>query len=304
MKTAITQLLRKKKIKDMATIGICLAPSLVLILVFTYFAFIFCVYLSFYRWDLLAPRKFIGLSNYITAFTTSDFTNSLRITFLYALFAIPTCVIMGLIAGLFLDWILFAKSFFRLMLFLPVIVSTVVASTVWRQVLDPANGGLNKLLFSLGIKASHWTNWLADPFGGAFVSILLVNIWKRLGYNGVLFLGGLKNISNEFYEAAIIDGANSWQRFIRITLPLLSPTTFMVTMLQLFSAFRVVDSVMLLTGGGPANSTMVMVLYIYNNAFQWLKMGYASAVSIVLFVIVLCFTVLQMIFEKKIVHYQ
>jgi multiple sugar transport system permease protein len=143
-----------------------------------------------------------------------------------------------------------------------------------------------------------------DPQGGAMASVIIVGIWKFIGYNGVLFLAGLKNISPVFYEAATIDGANPLQKFLNITLPLLSPTTFIVAMLQLISAFKVVESIMLMTEGGPANSTMALVLYIYNNAFSYFKIGYASTLSVILFVIIMIFTVIQLSLEKKLVHYQ
>jgi ABC-type sugar transport system permease subunit len=251
--------------------------------------------------------RFTGLENYRIAFISEDsgeFWNALKNTFVYVVFAVPACVILGLLAGLLLDWIVFARGFFRLMLFLPVIVSMVVAATVWKLLFDPEAGEINHILFSLGVKASHWTNWIKDPSGGAMAAVLIVGIWKRIGYNGVLFLAGLKNIAGTYYEAATIDGANPVQKFFKITLPLLSPTTFIVTMLQFFSAFKVVESIMVMTGGGPAKRTDVLVLYIYNNAFSYLKMGYASAISVILFVIILSFTIIQLVLEKRMVHYQ
>ncbi|MDR0451125.1 MAG: sugar ABC transporter permease [Treponema sp.] len=295
----------KKKLGESAVIALCLSPSAVLILVFTYFSFFYCIYLSFHSWNILSPKRFIGLENYISAFSSPDFLNALRVTFIYVAAAVPPCVILGMVAGLLLNWISHAKSFFRLMLFLPFIISMVAASTVWRMVLHPGAGGfLNHILFSLGFKASHWTNWWNDTQGGAIASVVIVGVWKFVGYNGVLFLAGLKNIDKSLYEAAKADGANPWQKFFRITFPLLSPTTFLVTMLQLISAFKVVESIMIMTGGGPADSTMALVLYIYNNAFSYLKFGYACAVSAILFGIILLVTVVQLILEKRMVHYQ
>ena len=299
--------LKRKQIKNLITVGICIAPSLLITLIFIYFAFAFCAFLSLQNWNMLSPMRFIGLGNYITAFTTSEFWNSVRVTFAYVLFAVPICVALGLLIGLLLDWISFARSFFRLMLYLPVIVSMVVAATVWRLLFNPDVGQINQFLYAWGIKSSHWTSWWNDPRGGALVTILTVGIWKRMGYNGVLFLAGLKNISPTFYEAATIDGANAIQKFFRITLPLLSPTTFLVTMVQIIASFKVVESVMLMTVsdlGGPSHSTEVMVLYIYLNAFKFFRMGYASAISMTLFVIILLFTIVQLVLEKKIVHYQ
>ncbi len=295
---------RKKKIHDHLVVGVCLAPSALVVLVFTYMAFIYCIYLSFNNWNMLSKIRWIGLQNYITAFTSPEFFNSLKVTFQYVLVAVPACVLIGLLIGMLLNWITFAKGFFRLMLFLPVITSMVVAAVIWKWLFDPNVGFINHILFSLGFQSSHWTRWTQDPNGGALAAVLVVGIWKRVGYNGVLFLAGLKSISVSYYEAATIDGANAWQKFRLITLPLLSPTTFIVTMLQFFSAFKVIESVLVMTKGGPAKSTEVLVLYLYNNAFSFLKMGYASAVSVVLFAVIMFFTLIQMRLEKRYVHYQ
>ena len=168
---------------------------------------------------------------------------------------------------------------------------------------DPNVGFVNYVLFSLGVPPSHWTQWLKDPNGGALLA-LLVGIWKRVGYNAILFLGGLQNISETYYEAALIDGANGWQKFTKITLPLLSPTTFIFALMAIISAFKVVESVMVMTAGGPAKSTEVLVLHIYNSAFGYLKMGYAAAVSVILFLMILFVTIIQQILEKRMVFYQ
>ncbi|QQO09905.1 carbohydrate ABC transporter permease [Breznakiella homolactica] len=295
----------RKRLYDSFVVGVCLAPSTVIILVFTYIAFIFCVYLSFNNWNMLKPMQWVGLENYITAFTSPEFYESLKVTFIYVLVAVPACVIIGLLIGLLLDWITFAKSLFRLLLFLPVIISMVVAAVVWRWIFDPNVGIVNQVLYSMGFKSSHWNLWWQDPAGGAMVSVLVVGIWKRVGYNGVLFLGGLKNISDTYYEAATLDGATAWQKFTKITLPLLSPTTFMVTVMQFFAAFKVIESVLVMMRASPARQSMqVLVLYIYENAFSYLKMGYASAISVVLFGLIMFFTIIQLVLEKRMVYYQ
>ena len=304
MTGSISPQIRRRRLRDNFFVGVCLAPSIAIVVVFTYFAFLFCVYLSFHNWNMLSPRRFIGLENYITAFTSDDFLNSVKVTFIYVAVSVPACVVLGLVAGLLLNWIDFARGFFRLMIFLPVVVSMVIAATVWRLLFVPEVGQINQILFSLGVKPSHWTMWIKDPRGGAMAAVLIVGIWKRIGYNAVLFLAGLKNISTTYYEAATIDGANPWHKFTRITLPLLSPTTFIVVVLQTIASFKVVESVLIMTKGGPAKSTEVLVLYLYDNAFYYLKMGYASTVSVILFAIIMLFTILQLSLEKKLVHYQ
>ena len=295
---------KKKNLKNRLVIGVCLAPSAVIVLVFTYIAFVFCVFISFNRWNMLGPMHWVGFQNYLQAFRSPDFWNSLKVTFIYVIVAVPACVILGLLVGMLLNWVTFAKSVFRLLLFLPVITSMVIAAIVWKWLFDPNIGFINHILFALGAEPSHWTKWLQDPQGGALTAVLVVGIWKRVGYNGVLFLAGLKNISGTYYEAAIIDGANAWQKFTKITLPLLSPTTFIVTVMQFFSAFKVIESVLVMTKGGPAKSTEVLVLHLYDSAFSYLKMGYASTISVVLFALIMFFTIIQLLLEKRMVHYQ
>jgi len=296
---------RTNKIKDKLIIGVSLAPAAVIALLFTYMAFIFCLVISFTDWNMLRPMSFVGFENYVYAFTSKEFLNTLRLSFIYALWGVPLCVIIGMAIGVLLNWITFCSGFFRVMVFLPVVTSMVVASIVWGKIFDPQMGSLNQMLNAIGISTdSHWFNWTKDSMGGSMAALLIVGIWKQVGYNGILFLGGLKNISTEFYEAALIDGAGSWKRFTKITLPLLSPTTFMVTMLQVFSAFKVIVSVIVLTKGGPADSTDLLVHHIYNNAFKYFNMGYSSAVSVILFVIILAFTFIQLTFEKKFVYYR
>ena len=294
-----------RHIKEKLIIGVSLAPATVIALLFSYLAFVFCLVISFTDWNMLRPMEFVGFENYVYAFTSIEFLNSLKLSFIYALWGVPLCVIIGLGIGMLLNWVTVWSSFFRVMVFLPVVTSMVVACIVWGKIFDPQIGVLNKLLEAVGISTqSHWFNWIKDSRGGSMAALLIVGIWKQVGYNGILFLGGLKNISKEYYEAALIDGANGWNRFARITLPLLSPTTFMVTMLQVFSAFKVIVSVLVLTQGGPANSTDVLVHHIYTNAFKYFNMGYSSAVSIVLFVIILAFTIIQLTCEKKFVYYR
>ncbi len=295
---------KKRNLRNSLTVGVCLAPSLIVILVFTYIAFVFCVYMSLHSWDMISPMKWIGLDNYHRAFQSSEFWNSLKVTLIYVVVTVPLGVIIGLAFGLLLHRVTPAKGLYRLLIFLPVIISMVVAATVWKFLFDPNIGFINHVLFSLGVSPSHWTQWLKDPNGGALLALFIVGIWKRVGYNAILFLGGLQNISETYYEAALIDGANGWQRFTKITLPLLSPITFIVTVTTAFSAFKVVESVMVMTGGGPAKSTEVLVLHIYNNAFSYLRMGYAAALSVILFLVILLFTIVQQILEKRMVFYQ
>jgi ABC-type sugar transport system permease subunit len=241
-------------------------------------------------------------------FTNPDFWNSVKVTFLYALWAVPSCIALGLAVGMILKYVTVGRGFFRVAFFLPVVISMVVASLIWRWILNPEQGILNYVIYSLGITspatAPHWMQWIKDANGGALAAILIVGIWKRVGYNGVIFLAGLLNISPEFYEAATLEGASPWQKFLHITLPLLSPVTFFVTIIQIISALKVSVSPLVMTKGGPVSSTEVLVLNIYKEAFENFRMGYASAVAVFVFVVILIFTVIQFRFGEKKVHYR
>jgi len=257
---------------------------------------------------MLGTPKWIGLRNYQQMFSNPDFWNSVKVTFLYAFWAVPSCIILGLAVGLVLKYASFGRGFFRVAFFLPVVISMVVASLIWRWIVNPEQGILNHIIYTLGIvspeAAPHWMRWIKDPDGGALAAVLFVGIWKRIGYNGVIFLAGLLNISPEYYEAATLEGASPWQKFRNITLPLLSPVTFFVTIIQIISALKVSVSPLVMTKGGPVSSTEVLVLNIYKEAFENFRMGYASAVAVFVFVVILAITIIQFKFGEKKVHYK
>jgi ABC-type sugar transport system permease subunit len=299
---------KKKNARDGLFVATALAPSLLIILVFSYFSIFYCFGVSFFRWNMLSARKFIGLRNYAQMFASPEFWNSVKVTLIYAGISVPLCVGLGLLVGLVLKNLTFGKSFFRVTFFLPVIVSMVVASIVWKWILDPDNGVLNYLIFQTGLfkreSAPHWLRWLRDPMGGSMAGLLIVGVWKRIGYNAVIFLAGLQNIPADYYEAATLEGASVWEKFRSITLPLLSPTTFFVTIMEICSAIKVSVSPLVMTKGGPVNSTEVLVLGIYKEAFENFRMGYASAMAVFVFVLIMAITVFQFQFGEKKVHYQ
>lgn len=297
---------RGRKNKVRFDLAVSLAPATIILITFTYLAMTYCIWLSFHRWNILEPMRWIGFRNYAEALHSKDFWNSLKITFIYVGISVPACVLAGMFFGMLLNRIVYARGFFRLMVFLPVVTSMVVAAMLWKLLFDAEVGLINHILFSLGFSnapRSHWLNWLRDPQGGALMAVLVVGIWHRMGYNAVLFLGGLQGIPEQYREAAIIDGANAIQRFLRITLPLLSPTTFLVVVLQVIVSFRVIVSVFVLTRGGPVKSTYVMVYYLWDSAFNYFQMGYASALATFVFIIIMILTLLQFVYEKR-VHYQ
>ncbi len=285
------------------------APSLLIILVFSYFSISYVGFISFFKWDMLSPRRFFGIENYLRAFANPEFWNAITVTIVYSLVGVPTCMVIGLLMGLLLQGEVPGKTGFRVAFFLPVVIAMTVAALVFRWMFNDEVGLINFILIDVfhaypSVDSTHWLRWLRDPKGGALVAVLTVGIWKQVGYNAILFLSGLENIPREYYEAARIDGAAPVQRFYRITLPLLTPTTFFVLVLQVISALKVTVSPMVMTGGGPMYSTESIVLYIYREAFRNFKMGYASAVSLVVFVLLLLITLFQFKVGEKRVHYQ
>jgi len=289
------------KSKETRIAWLFLAPSFVGFLVFVFGAVVFSLLLSFLDWDMLTTPKFVGLSNYIKLFTKdATFLLVLKNTVVFVLGTVPSRVIMGLLLALALVKKIPLRSFFRATIFFPVIVPTVAAAMVWRWIFNADFGLLNDLLYRLGV--SNLPQWLADP-KWAMVAIIILSVWKDVGFSAVLFMAGLQGIPEVLYEAAKIDGASQFQTFWKITLPLLSPTTFFVIVINVISSFQVFDQAYVLTGGGPGNATNTLVYYIYNNAFQWFKMGYASAIAWVLFAIIFLATFIQFKYQKKWVYY-
>lgn len=216
-------------------------------------------------------------------------------TIIYTILTVPVGMILSLLLAVALDSIHALKKFYRGAFFLPSITSMVVVSIVWQWIYNPEYGLMNFFLSWFGVTPQKWLT----SSGTALISLAIVGIWKRLGYDMVIFLSGLQGISTNYYEAAQLDGANSFQRFWYITVPLLRPTTFFVFVMAIISSFQVFDQVQLMTQGGPGRSSSVLVHYLYQNAFQYFKMGYACALAYLLFAIVLVMTLINMRTEKK-----
>ena len=280
----------------MRFVALTLTPIMLLFLVFSFLPIGISIFLSFYRYsplDMNAP--FIGLRNYIFAFTRDPaFQASLWNTIKYVLIAVPLNIVLTLPIALALNTIKRLKPFFRAIYFVPAITSLVAVSLVWTYLLDPQAGLVNSLLTSLGLRAHAW---LGEP-ETALYALIVVAVWQDMGYNVIVFLAGLQTIPDTFYEAAMVDGANAWQRFRHITLPLLSRTTLFVTVLTTISYMQVFIPMQVMTHGGPLNSTRTIVLHVWDQAFQYLKMGYASALSVVLMLMLLVITLIQFRFLR------
>ncbi len=279
-----------------------LTPSTIAFLIFTIFAVAVAFWLGFQEWDLLSPPKFVGLENYRKALTGDpNFRRTLYNTFYFAVGLVPLIVATSLGLAVAVNRQLKGISFFRAALYMPTVTSTVAISIVWIWLYNPSFGLINWLWGSLGVaNPPHWlenTLW-AKP------AMIAMTVWQECGYYMIIFLAGLQTIPDHLYEAADMDGASGWQKFWRITLPLLSPTTFLVTVMKTIYSFQIFEQVYVMTMGKPAGTTETIVYFIYMNGFQWFKMGYAAAAAWVLFVIIFSLTLIQFRFQKNWVHYE
>lgn len=279
-----------------------LLPNTLGFLIFTALAVAASAVLSLTQWDLLSPPEFVGLDNYVRLFTNDPlFRTVMWNTFYYTAVSVPASTIIALGLALLLNSGLRAIPLFRTMYFLPVITATVVVALVWRWFYNPDFGILNHVLWEIGVE--NPPNWLSSR-KWAMPAIIILSVWKQVGYNMVIFLAGLQAIPQTLYEAASVDGAGPWQRFRNITLPLLTPTTFFVLVITIISSLQVFDAVLVLTDGGPANATRTMVYHIWEEAFVFLRMGYAAAVAWILFFVVFLVTLLQWKLQSRWVHYE
>lgn len=279
-----------------------LAPSLLALAVFIYIPIAWAFGISFTNWQVgTGTTSFVGLRNYTNTITSGDFLNALKTTVYFLVLKLPLDMVLSLGVALLLNQKLRGMSFFRVALFMPVVTSMVAAAAIWRVLYNPSTGFFNMLLNSVGLPSQRW---LHDP-NLAMPSVVLVALWKGLGYNIVIFLAGLQNISRVFYEAAEIDGASGWQRFRYITLPLLSPVTYFVLLVGIINSFKVFSLMHVMAPeGGPLNSLEVLVFYLYDLTFQQFKFGQGAAVSFILFAIVLTLAFIQQKVAERRVHYE
>lgn len=291
--------MKKQKISKLQNDGkwavVLLAPNIVGFLLFMLIPVIMTFVFSFTRYDIITAPEFIGLGNYIEMVNDPIIHQVTKNTVLYSLMVVPIGMCLSLLLAVLLDQKIKLKRFFRAAYFIPAITSMVVVAIVWQWIYNPEFGILNWVLSFLGLEGRKW---LLDPVT-ALPALAIVGIWKNAGYNMIIFLSGLQGISNSYYEASMLDGASKWQQFKSITVPLLMPTTFFVFVTSVISSFQVFDQVMLMTNGGPGRATSVLAHYLYQNAFKYFKMGYACAIAVLLFAIIMILTVINMHMEKK-----
>jgi multiple sugar transport system permease protein len=256
--------------------------------------------ISFTQWDIMTKPEWVGLKNYITMFREDElFRKSLINTFYFTLGVVPLGTVLSLLAAVVMNQKLRGQTFFRTVYFLPTVCSGIAIALLWAWLYNTQFGLINSMLRTIGLPK---VSWLGDK-RIAMPSVIIMTIWRGLGYSMILFLAGLQGIPQEYYEAATIDGASRWQLFRRITLPLLSPTTFFVIILSMIGSFQVFEATYIMTQGGPYYATYTMVLLIFNQGFLWFRMGYASALAYILFAIILAVTLVQIKFEGRWVHY-
>lgn len=282
-----------------AVVVLFLGPSLVPLLLFTLGPMAASIGLSFLKWDLLRPPNLVGFANFSNVLGDPDFQAAVGHTLFFIVGYLPLVYVGGLLLALALNQRVRGLSFFRAAYFLPVVTSWVVVALMWKWLLNPDSGMVN---FALGLVGIKGPGWWTDP-GWAMPSIILASAWKDLGFVMVILLAGLQSIPEDYYEAASVDGAGRWARFRRITLPLLTPSSFFVLVISLINSFQVFDQVWVMTGGGPAGSSSVVVEQIVRHAFSYQQMGYASAMSWLLFAVILVVTVFQFRLQRRWVNY-
>lgn len=276
-----------------------ITPQIVGLLAFTLFPVATSVYLCFLQWDFTSQAEFVGLENFNTIFQEELFTKSIVNTFLIVLGVVPLTVLVSLALALLTTGKMRGLAVYKSALFLPMVTSSAAVILVWYWIYAPEIGLLNYFLEQLGIGGPQW---LTETFW-ARAAIVLMLTWQGMGYYYIIFLAGLKGIPHDYYEAANIDGASAFQKFFKITLPLLSPTTFFIVVTMLISGFNAFQEPFILTKGGPNFSTYNIVMYVYDLAFRYFRMGEAAVVSVVMVLIIGIVTYIQFRFSKRWVTY-
>jgi len=296
-------------------------PALLIVVVFRLVPIVLSFLVSFFEWTINGAGDFIGIKNYTKLLTDPSFWQSMLNTFYLVIFVVPLSLFLSLVFANFLNNITRFKGFFRTIYYIPTVTSMVAVSIVWKIIFNKQTGLMNYLLGLIGIEPLGWLAesrgifqlmfgegvpaWAGGPSMALF-SIIILTIWKGLGYNTIIYLAGLQNIPETYYEAASIDGASKFTKFFKITLPLVSPTTFYVLMMTTITTFQVFSQIYLMTGppvGGPLGTTKVIVYYLFEQGFgESQNLSYASAIALVVFVIILGLTLFQRKLEKK-VHY-
>lgn len=280
--------------------ALLVGPNLLLFSVFTYWPLIYNAYLSFVRWDLLSPVKiWVGLGNYRYLVNAPEFGRIMSNTLVFTLGSVAILCTLGLVMALLLNQPLRGRTGVRAIVFSPVMLSGAAIGLVWIYILDPRYGLLDIFIRAVGLRSPNWlldTQW-------AMPAVIMVHVWKNVGYAVVIYLAGLQAIPRELYEAALVDGASAWARFVHVTLPGLSPVIFFLGVTTVLGSFQAFDIIKVMTNGGPVFATTTLIYYLYEQGFVGFNAGRAGVAAVLLFCIMLAFTLVQMRYSERNVHY-
>ncbi len=277
-----------------------LGPNLLLFTIFTYWPLLYNVYLSFVRWNFLRPQKpFVWFDNYRSVFSSALFWEIVLNTLTFTVWSVGLTLVLGLALALLLNQPLRQRNAARAVLFSPVVMSGAVVAVVWSYIFDPRYGLIDQLLGLVGLNSPNWLGTTA----WAMPAVIIVYVWKNLGYAVVIYLAGLQGIPRELYDAALVDGAGPWARFRHVTLPGLSPVAFFLSVTSILATFQAFDIIKVLTDGGPVNATTTLVFYLYELGFVTYDAGKAGVIAVVLFLIMLVLTLIQLRYLERRVSY-
>lgn len=289
---------RRRKVQDALVAYSFIAPNFLGFAVFTLGPILFAFVLAFMHWDGSNAMTFAGLDNFWRLFEDKAFKDAFWNTIIYTVVSVPATLACALGLAILLNQKILGRDFFRTAMFFPYVASLVAVAVVWNMIFNPEMGPVNMILYTLGLDPKNMPGWAADRHW-AMVTVILFGVWKSMGYFMVIYLAGLQGINSELYEAADLDGANAWQKFLYVTVPQLGPTTFFVTVMLTIQSFKVFDQIYMITQGGPGTSTLVLVYHIYNEAFISWDLGYSSMIALVLFFLVLAVTIVQFRRQKE-----
>ncbi len=274
------------------TAGAFLLPNLVLVVIFLLIPIAMAVYYSFEKMGSLGTAQFLGVNNYLDLFRDSYFWQTLWNTLVFTVFTVPVGMALGLALAVLLNGVLPGRVVYRSIIFVPLVISGVATGVLGAWMFDQYNGFFNKLLAAIGISGPQWQS--SGPW--AMTSLVIMTLWQRVGFDMLIYLAGLQGVDPQLLEAATVDGASPWQRFRRVTFPLLGPSTFFLLIMNIIYSFQVFDTVWAMTRGGPDYSTTTVVTYTFREAFDEhgpQQLGYGAAIGVVIFLVTMAITVLQ-----------
>lgn len=277
-----------------------IAPSITIFSIFMIYPIFYMIYLSFYKWDMMGEKEYLGILNYITLLEDKGFWQVIGNTFEYMFLTVIFTMVLALLLALFLKKSTRINLILQSAVFMPYIISFISISFIWMWMMDSSYGLFNYILGIFHIPALHW---LEDP-KTAMISLVIVAVWKNIGYNTIILISGMLSIPSYLYEAASLDKAKPLSVFLKITLPMLSPTLFFLTLVNIIASLKVFETISIMTMGGPANSTNTLVYYIYEYGFGYYKIGYSSAVGVILMLLIGVITIFYFKALSSKIHYR